>query len=73
MKTALLKLFRMDRRPPVPPHPPALVVLGMIRAQIEAKIVPVIADDVDAGYDMALDEVLDIIADYEKALSTQGI
>ena len=48
----------------------ALDALAHIKRAVERLNVPVVADDVDAGYDMAIDEVIDIISDYEKALST---
>lgn len=37
-----------------------------IRMQVEKLNIPVIADDVDAGYDMAIDEVISLIEDYEE-------
>lgn len=41
----------------------ALAALRSISAQIEKLNIPVIADDQDAGYDMAIDEVLALIDD----------
>ena len=35
--------------------------LLVLRAQIEQMNIPVVADDFDAGYDMAIDEVLVLI------------
>ena len=41
----------------------ALEALRRIREQIERLNIPVIMDDQDAGYDMAIDEVLVLIDD----------
>lgn len=38
-----------------------LTVLQALSAEIQKKNIPVIADDIDAGYDMAIDEVLALI------------
>lgn len=39
----------------------ALAALRSLMAEVEKKNIPVIADDQDAGYDMAIDEVLVLI------------
>lgn len=40
-----------------------LIALRDLTKKIEAKNIPVIMDDQDAGYDMAVDEILAIIDD----------
>lgn len=40
-----------------------LAALGNLKKRVEAMNIPVIADDQDAGYDMAVDEVLALIDD----------
>lgn len=63
MRAYLLGLFRTPR-PKV--EPSARQVLDDIRRLVETKNIPVIMDDVDAGYDMAVDEILDLIEDYQR-------
>lgn len=41
----------------------AIAVLQSLSAQVEKMNIPVIMDDQDAGYDMAIDEVLALISD----------
>jgi hypothetical protein len=49
-----------------------IAVLDAIKERILKLNIPTVADDVDAGYDMAIDEVIDIIDDARKAvLSTK--
>ena len=48
------------RRKPVP-QLSGREALMVLRAQIEQMNIPVVADDFDAGYDMAIDEVLVLI------------
>ena len=50
------------------PEPSARYAIARIRMAFERLNVPVIADDIDAGYDMAIDEVLDAIMDIEHEL-----
>ena len=54
----MLRWFRRKRPVPQLGGREALLVL---RAQIEQMNIPVVADDFDAGYDMAIDEVLVLI------------
>lgn len=54
----MLRWFR--RRKPVPQLGGREALLAL-RAQIEQMNIPVVADDFDAGYDMAIDEVLVLI------------
>lgn len=54
----MLRWFR--RRKPVPQLSGREALLAL-RAQIEQMNIPVVADDFDAGYDMAIDEVLVLI------------
>lgn len=61
----LRKLFR-GRTKPVS----ALEALAHVKAAVERLNIPSPADDTDVGYDMAIDEVVDIISDYQKVLST---
>lgn len=63
MRAYLLALYRTVRPAT---EPTARDALAAIRARVLAKHVPVIADDIDAGYDMAVDEVLDVIDDYQR-------
>lgn len=54
----MLRWFRRKRSVPQLSGREALLIL---RAQIEQMNIPVVADDFDAGYDMAIDEVLVLI------------
>lgn len=66
MLSQLRKLFRTQTS--VGRMPTALEALAFIRKEVERKNVAIVADDIDAGYDMAIDEIIDVIEDYEKAL-----
>lgn len=54
----MLKWFRRKRPPQWMTAREALLA---IREQVENMNIPVVADDFDAGYDMAVDEVLVLI------------
>lgn len=56
-------MFGLFRRKP--PNNTAAIIeeLKHVYAEISKLNIPVVADDVDAGYDMAIDETLDIIND----------
>ncbi len=54
-------MLRWFRRKPQPQWMTAHETLIAIREQVERMNIPVIADDFDAGYDMAIDEVLVLI------------
>jgi hypothetical protein len=55
-------MFGWMRKKVQPPHT-AHHVLMALRNEIELKNIPVVMDDFDAGYDMAIDEVLALIDD----------
>ena len=61
----LQNLFRPRIKPVT-----ALEAITHVRAAVERLNISVVADDVDAGYDMAIDELIDILDDYKKLLST---
>lgn len=48
----------------------AMEALDHIQKAVERMNIPKPGDDVDVGYDMAIDEVIDLISDYRKLLST---
>lgn len=54
-------MFKWFRRKPPPQWMTAHETLLAIREQVERMNIPVVADDFDAGYDMAVDEVLVLI------------
>lgn len=59
----MLRWFRRSK--PVPQQSGREALLAL-RAHVEQMNIPVVADDFDAGYDMAIDEVLVLI---ERALN----
>ena len=59
-----LRLLRPDRHGEVS----VLQALDQLAGYIERLPNEVVADDLDAGYNAAVDEVLDIIREYKKAL-----
>jgi hypothetical protein len=68
MISMLKNMFRTRTKPVT-----AIEAVDYLMRRVEALNIPVVADDVDAGYDMAVDEVLDIIIDYRKVLSTPTV
>lgn len=54
-------MFGWMRKRVQTPHPTVHQVLVVLRDEVERKNIPVIMDDFDAGYDMAIDEVLALI------------
>lgn len=56
-------MFGWMRKRVQDPQPTVQQVLVALKNQIELKNIPVIMDDFDAGYDMAIDEVLALIDD----------
>jgi hypothetical protein len=66
MRAYLLGLFR-PRRPMADPS--GREVIATLREAVAAKSIKAypVMDDVDAGYEMAIDEVLDLIDGYEKS------
>lgn len=57
-------MFGLFRRKPPPNNSAAIIAeLEHIYRLIANRTVPIVADDFDAGYDMAIDEALDIIDD----------
>lgn len=47
-------------------------LLDSLRRQVERKNVAKVEDEFDMGYDMAIDEVIDLIDEYRRSLSTSG-
>lgn len=56
-------MFGWLRKKMQTPHPTAHQVLIALRDEVEKRNIPVVMDDFDAGYDMAIDEMLALIDD----------
>lgn len=68
-------MFGIFRRKPVDHTAPIITELEHVHALIARLNIPVVADDVDAGYDMAIDEALDLVQGrirYYKNPTTDG-
>lgn len=64
MISMLKKLFRQPTD-----QPTALDAVRHIKRQLERLNIPVVNDDFDTGYDYAIEEMFDVISEYEKSLS----
>lgn len=66
-------MFGFLRRKLKTRSPEVVAELEHLSALIEKLSIPVVADDLDAGYDMAIDEVLDIIQGRINLLSGEPV